>query len=525
MHWISNSKTNAIAYASYYGAFSKTTYLPTSATTVSSSIGSATAACSGVGYANTVPTAIASAAASTGTALVSTSPAYVLQPTLLYGATAVQALATATFSDGRFIIAYRVTGTYVTYASIFTAAGTLIQTITVATSTNASYGVSVAVLTSGKFVVSYINSGGNGSNALYSSSYTLIATTTFSVYTGANYNINVAGLSNDRFVVSYNNGQQYYAVYDSSNTLIAGPTSVLGANCYQNGVCANNWGGFYITFYYPGSGSTYIYSFVNTTGTTYTNYNNYSFGTSMYMCNARPVFSNGWVYSPVGYSGSTTPMIQISDDIATTGNYSSSMSGLDTQSYANMAIGVTGLGNPVVFYPSSGSPNTALFAYTNRTPNNWSSPIVFPNSGKFSMSGATFRGNTGYGSIPSVTSGVGNNVVVAWCNTDGYLYYAIVNMAPYSATLSTVAGVTSSAQIPVSPTAATSSTAIGATFVGVAAATVAAGSAGPVVTNGPAKLNASYTNTASGAFDHSGTPTGGVRGTYSGKIINMQGNT
>ena len=206
---------------------------------------------------------------------------------------------------------------------------------------------------------------------------------------------------------------------------------------------------------------------------------------------------------------------------------SSDLSGPDVVSYGNIGIGCPGLGNPVVFYPGSSIPGVALFSYQNRIPSSFatSGAIKFPNAGTFALSGATFRGNNGYGSLPTVTSGIGNSAVVAWCDTNGYLYYAIVNTTPVSSNLPTVAGVTSSTAIPVYPGATTSSTVIGATFTGVAASTATAGGSGQVITNGAAKLNSNYTNTASGAFDHTGTAINGVKGTYNGNIVNMQGNT
>jgi hypothetical protein len=78
----------------------------------------------------------------------------------------------------------------------------------------------------------------------------------------------------------------------------------------------------------------------------------------------------------------------------------------------------------------------------------------------------------------------------------------------------------------VSPvTSAVNSSVIGGVFSGVAATTATAGSTGQVIVNGAAQLNANYTSTSSGVVDHQGAGVNGIRGTFNGRLINMQGNT
>lgn len=532
LHWSMLGRASGTQYNTYYVQLSKTTYLPLGLNTASNTVGTTSASASGIGYANTAPTSISTAAAATGTYTVPTSPSYTLQPTLLYSASVVCGTSSATFPDGKFVIAYRDTSAnYAIYASVFSATGALITTISVSSSSYVSSysgGVSVCTLPSGKFVVSYQSIYGTITNVMYSSSYSVLYTTT---RTGAyatddNHNMSSAGLSNDRWVLVYTDGSNYatYAVYDNTNTLIAGPTTLQANNCYGMAVAATSYGSFFVNCYNTGGGPVMnMFHVGNSTGNSYANIGSTSYGSSGSVKGGKNIaWSNGVCYNYY-YSGTYNPYWVV-DGVNDYATGASTTGGADAITYANVALGCTGLGNPVLFRPTLSTPAYPIYAWPNKSPS-WTSAFTFPNSGAFAASGMSFRGNTGFGTLPTLTSGVGNNIVAAWCDTNGYLNYAIINITPVSSTVTLTAGTSSSVGIPVSPTATTSATVIGATFVGVAAATVAAGSAGPVITNGPAKLNSNYTNTASGAFDHSGTPTGGVRGTYNGKVVNMQGNS
>jgi hypothetical protein len=124
------------------------------------------------------------------------------------------------------------------------------------------------------------------------------------------------------------------------------------------------------------------------------------------------------------------------------------------------------------------------------------------------------------------TPGFGNNIVLAWADGSGFLQYAIANVIPVSASTTLTAGVSSSLGITVSPvTQSVNSSIIGGVFSGVAATTATAGSTGQVIVNGAAQLNANYTSTSSGVVDHQGAGVNGVRGTFNGRLINMQGNS
>lgn len=529
VHWNPTSRA-AKSLTSYYARISKTTYLPTASNTATINAGSGSAAASGIGYASTTPTAVAVAAASSSAINVPASTGYVVSPTALYTTNVVSAVDSATFPDGKFVIVYKDAVTYAVYAAIFTVAGVLIQTVYVGggnASTSYGYGVAVCTLPSGKFVVTYVNTSGIGTNQIYSTSYALESTSTFSTNYSNEYNVSNAGLSTERFVIAYSyGGNTIYSVYDATNTLVV-TANIVGSAYATPTVVATNYGGFFISFFNNSIPAYQIYNYRQSAASTYTSITSVNSSSSAALYNNKGAFANGVFYFNASPSAATNAVAGYYTDTLAIGTAGATFAGGNVQAYANVAVGVTGLGNPVMFYPNGTTNTNPLIGWNCKGVNNWATAqITVPSSPFFAGTGMTFRGNTGYGSLPRLTSGVGNSVVAAWCNTSGYLYYAIINMHPANMTLTTVAGTTSSTPIPASPVATTStSSVIAGTFVGVAASTAAAGGTGQIIKNGPAKLNASYTNTGSGAFDHSGTPTGGVKGTYTGSIVNMQGNT
>jgi len=87
-------------------------------------------------------------------------------------------------------------------------------------------------------------------------------------------------------------------------------------------------------------------------------------------------------------------------------------------------------------------------------------------------------------------------------------------------------GQSSSTSYVISPVNGTSATSInGAVLAGVALTNASANSTGQIQINGLAQLNSTYTNTATGSFDYTGQAVDGVKGTYNGQIVNLQGNS
>jgi hypothetical protein len=125
---------------------------------------------------------------------------------------------------------------------------------------------------------------------------------------------------------------------------------------------------------------------------------------------------------------------------------------------------------------------------------------------------------------PRVTAGVGNNAIITFLGgASNYPSFIIINGTSLSNVYNITAGVTPSAFTPVAPVA--TSGVISGAFAGVAITSATAGSTGQLVTNGQALLGASYTGTASGAFDSTGGAVAGLKGTFNGRSVNLQGNS
>ena len=528
IHWNTNGRTGSGCIAQHYLQLSKTSYIPISTNSNSFTVGSTTGSTSGLSYQNTTPSALSAAASTTTNLSVQTSTSYTVSPALLYNST-ISNVASTTLPNGQFLIAYK-DSSYNIYVAVFSNSGSFLQTITVATGYASNYtgNISISSLPSGKFVITYYDSSNNITNALYSSSYALIANSTLSsvASSGTSTSCSVAGLTNDRFVVAYTNSssQVVFAVYDNTNTQISAPTLVRASSSNAQ-VCANEWGGFFIGLSVS-SANYYVYGFYNTSGNSYASFGVTGAQTVSGFLPTTCSYFGGTFYSMI-YSSPNNYVYFTNDSL---NNYTVSTAisaSVGLNGYQSGAVGVTGLGSPVMFYPSATSPAYSIAGWGNSVPANWSTAgITYPNNSWFSTSGASFQTTGGNGPLTSVTSWIGNNVVIAWVDTNNYLYYAIVNAIPTNASIPVTAGVTGSNGISVVPTNNTvSSTAIGAVLTGVAATTASAGSTGQVVINGPAQLNSNYINTATGAFDYTGQPIGGVKGVYNGKLLNLQGNS
>tara|TARA_R110000868_G_scaffold136848_3_gene349992 strand:+ start:4534 stop:7413 length:2880 start_codon:yes stop_codon:yes gene_type:complete len=529
----SGSRSSTSQVSSHYFKFSKTDYTLLTENGVSATVGSSTAGASGLGYGRTTPSAIAVSAATTGTVSVQTNTSYTLPPSILY-ASQITSSSAATLPNGNFLIAYKDYVTYVVYVSVFTPLGNLLQTITVGAgyATVAANQISVCALSSGKFVVSYCgpSSGTVVINAMYSSSYSLINTSTLSTTTiQTTRGVSSAGLSNDRFVIATFDTNAYpsYYVFDNTNTSIASAV-IYSTACNGLSVVANDWGGFYVQFWDNASTLIRIYGFYNTTGNTYTQLNNTNTTGSGNNAQTKLIYSNGTLYG-LGYNGGNY-VYSTNEDLAT-GMAQSTIINAANQINSSFAgiLGVTGLGNPLLFYPSNTSNANNITGWTNSSQQSgsWSTAMItYPNNSFLSTATISYSVGFGSGLNAVSTPGIGNNVVLAWADTSGFLQYAIANVIPVSASTTVTAGTSSSLGIVVSPvTSAVNSSVVGGVFSGVAATTATAGSTGQVIVNGAAQLNANYTSTSSGVVDHQGAGVNGVRGTFNGRLINMQGNT
>jgi hypothetical protein len=528
-------RTSATVASSYYFKINKTTYTLLTENGVSTTVGSSVAGASGLGYGRTTPSAIAVSAATSGTVSAQTSTFYTLPPSIAY-ASQVSSTSAATLPNGNFLIAYKDYVTNIVYVSVFTPLGDLLQTINVGLGyayTPANQ-ISVCALSSGKFVVSFSPSGSVSTltNAMYSSSYALINTSTITSLSsggvGGGRGVSSAGLSNDRFVVTAFDSNNYpnFYVFDNTNTFLSSAT-FIATSCNGISVVANDWGGFYTQFYDSGSTLIRFYGYYNSTGNTYAQQGNLNTTGSGNNFQTKLIYSNGILYG-LGYNGGNY-VYNFYDDMGSGPIQSSAINGNNLNNYYAGILGVTGLGNPLFFYPSNTSNTNNITGWTNgaQQSGGWSTAMItYPNNSFLSTATISYSTSSGSGLNAVSTPGVGNNVVLAWADTSGFLQYAIANVIPVSASTTVTAGTSSSLGIVVSPvTSAVNSSVIGGVFAGVAATTATAGSTGQVIVNGAAQLNANYTSTSSGVVDHQGSGVNGIRGTFNGRLINMQGNT
>lgn len=476
---------------------------------------------------------------SSSSTVVTNTPATVLGPTALASSN-IDSIASCSLPNGNVVVVYRVaTGRPVT-AKVLSSTGAVLSTISVTTTASSSaviYGVKVAALSGGGFVVMFCGSTSTAAYTLqvYSSAYELTATTTFtaSIAYGLNYNFDMCGLLNNNFAIFYNNdGSSGFArVYNSALSNIYSYT--VSGNPQGMSIAGNSWGGFAISFF---SSSGNFRSFVPTGTSTWVNGSAFTFSMGAYVQNPQMVATQSGMYVITGYNAAYPSYGMMTDAGSSTNTYTGSLtswpvgSASNPTSYPMMGIGLTGNGN-VVFATSHGT-TFGLGVGTMAPQVTWSQgqQVPYQQAGTNNL-GAMFS-NSAYNTTnivvgleaqPRVTPLVGNNCLITFRDVSGYPAYIIVNGNSYSSVYTVTASTTISSPVPVVP--ATVSGVISGTFAGVAVTSATAGSTGQLVTNGQALLGTSYTSTATGAFDSTGGAVGGLKGTFNGRSVNLQGNS
>ena len=507
--------------------------------TVSGVLGTATlAAGTGIVSVATPSNAKFYPAATTSNSYSSSIGAIVLSPTTI-SSTACHSTSACTLPNGQFVIAYAYLGSpYSVFANVYSSAGSLVTTIAVAANGGAYLGsVKVAALSSGKFVVGW-NTGGTTVNLnLYSSTFTQIGTTKTltlgSTYSPTQYNYDLVGLggNSDRYVVGYINASTYpgYAVYDNTNTVVAGPSNVIAAVKYNIRVAADAAGGFAVS-YLVGT-SYYMTQFIQTAATTYTvnsvNDTIFSPTTASYNQQHSLIYANNGYYAAVSDGsnaiGSHIPINAPGGTNVSLGNLVNSLI-TDNHNYTQ-AFGLNGNGNVIfvsqyttsnanmyVIFGGNSYSTTAASAGTS-TPVNYTSAIATTNNT------TTY---CGYSICPST----GNNFVLAWLDSSNFPTFAIYNALALSGSFTVTAGVSQSNVTSIQPTASTSTSVVPSTMLaGVAVTSATAGSTGQLAINGLAQLNSNYPSGTNQAFDYTGQAIDGVKGVINGRTVNMQGNS
>lgn len=472
--------------------------------------------------------------------VVTNAPSTVSGPTALESFTS-DAITSCSLSNGGFVIAYRNSTTNAVTAKVFSPSGGVVSTIAVGTSTlsSISYSVRVAPLTDGGFVVAYVNSAAVINLQVYSSSYALTTSATRAIYNSfaTNYNFDMCGLLNNNFAIihSVDGSTAIARVYDSSLTIIYSSSAFSGTP-QGMAIAGNSWGGFAIS-YYTGSGN--FRAFVPTGTSTWAAGSALTWSMGAFIQNPQMVATQSGAYIITSYNSGYPNYAVFSDagatSITATGALSSWpwSSGNNPTSQPMMGLGLTGNGNVVYATSYGGTSNQSLGIGTMAAQVTWSTnqQLPYQQGTSFNLGGGFFSPTSyntnnivkGLDAQPRIVPLIGNNCLITFFNTNSYPAYIIVNANSYSSIYTVTAGVTASAPIPVAPI--TASGVITGVFAGVAITSATAGSTGQLATNGQVLLGSSYTSTATGAFDSTGNAVSGVKGTFNGRSVNLQGNS
>jgi hypothetical protein len=466
-------------------------------------------------------------------------PATVSGPTAVASLTC-DAIASCTLPNGNFVIAWRDTSpTYTIYAKVYSPTGSeLTSNLLVGTSNDGTiFTVKVAALSGGGFVVSYTSTNSVLTFQVYSSGYSPTTSANLAINSfGTTYNYDISGLLDNNFVVFYSidGSTGGVRVYNSSLTTIYSNLAIT--NTPQSfAVAGNPWGGFCAATFRSGNGQGFMYAYNPTAANTWaiTGQGTVPVMSSMVQ-NPQLVATQSGMYVYTSYSSGYPSYGMSTDSGPATTNYAGALtswplgSASNPTSYPMMGIGMTGNGNLVIATSYNSTiigvaclPPQMTFSVSQPLPYKTTStsnvPMFSPNSYN------SISNSTGLSAQPRITSGVGNNCVITYRSVSNRPAFVIINGTSLSNVYPIVAGVTPSALTPVAP--ATTSGVISGVFAGVAITSATAGSTGQLATNGQALLGASYTSTATGAFDSTGAAVNGLKGTFNGRSVNLQGNS
>lgn len=481
------------------------------------------------------PNSVSFYSTTSSTAILTNTPATVTGPTVVSSATS-DAIASCTLPNGNFVVAWRVTGSspYPVYASVYSSSGSLITSVTVSTApTNANFfTVRVAALSDGGFVVAFTTSAGNARLQVFNSGYS--ATSSFTQATAGystSVNFDIAGLPDTNFVFVYQDtgGTGQADVYNSSLTRLQRLS--LSPIAQSLAVAANHWGGFAVAGWTGGTG--YANTYIPTATNTWTTYTQNNFSMSAFIQNPQLAATESGAYIYTRYTASNPTYCMFNDSGNNNVSQVASLtswplgSAQNPTSYPMMGIGLTGNGN-VVIATAYDSTNMGVACLPAQMTFSNGQPLPYQITGSntvpmFSNNAYNFSGTYSNEAQPRVTSGTGNNCIITYLNGSRYPTFVIVNGTSISNIYPIVAGVTPSALTAIAP--ATTSGVISGVFAGVAITSATAGSTGQLATNGQALLGASYTSTATGAFDSTGAAVSGLKGTFNGRSVNLQGNS
>lgn len=451
-----------------------------------------------------------------------------------------------TLSNGNFVIAWISIVDYTVNANVYSPQGSLITSInvdttnsTVGSNTSAESAVRVCALSSGKFVITYGNSTSTTTNysitsVIYSTAYKVLGTISNAIY-GTSYSLlgafDCIGISNDLWVLAYQQpgtGYLGYAVFGNTGSTIQVYQAINSIVTSQYiALFSLDNGGFGMR----ATSTGLLYTVYQSAATTWTSsVSGLSMGGSYMVQNFVPFSTNnGDIFMP--NNSSSTAIIfsnyasNLTNLIATASSYT-----LSTNNVANSsggASGYTGNGTPVfIYFVGANTPTASCTMYCyglgsyNSSGSSYSAAYSYPSNNVISFT-------LSLTSLPNayIIPNSGFNCVVVWKSNSNVLQFAIISAFPYNSVTSLTSGVSTSNPVQVTPSLTAQNAITGAVFTGVAATTASAGSTGQVIINGLAQLNTSYPASGTGAFDYTGLAVDGVKGTFNGRNVNLQGNS
>ena len=535
LYW-PNSNYYSIPTNQYYAQINETTYLPVVVNSASATVANITNIVGSSIVSNTRPSSVTYYSGSTTSTLVTNAIASVVSATTLTSVTC-SGISSCVLTNSNYVIGYQNSTTGLVTINVYNTLNILVTTFTL-TGNTVGDTLKISALSNGGFIVANATSSTTVNLSVYSSAYTLVSTITLTVDSiNTSQTFDVAGLSNGNYAfVYYSGGAATGSVYSNSNTLIQ---SSLYVNPYGASVglsiSANSTGGFGITTWDNTStvGTQLLTTYYQNASNSYTSFgtNSISTFTNYYQHNAITATPYG-TYVYAGGTGSTYGLAQFYENInAPITQYTalSAVKPFPSVSYGGIALGTTSNGNIVMVAGGS-----ATIAYVTFIPNNLTNTNVgsvstaggYPGSLSLTITGSFNYANTGStgGPLFKISPMQNNNVLITWLGSDQYPRYAIYSCAPNISQYGLTSGSSISSPVAINPNPNTSGNITGI-FVGVAATTASAGSTGQVIINGLAQLNSNYSATNVGSFDYTGQSVSGVKGTFNGRNVNMQGNS
>lgn len=511
-----------------------TSYLVTPFLSVTGSPYTVTGQPTGASIPSTVnPNSLSYYSTSSSSTVATNTPATQIGPVAV-SSSAVDSVANCVLPNGNFVIVWKVSTGYAVFANVYSITGGLLSSISVGTGAAGNFGLRVCALSDGGFIVAYHTSSTVLTLARYSSGYSFSSSTTITINTySVVYNYDIAGLPDGKCVVFYSLDGTNARVQVFSSSFTSLQTISVSGTPQGLAVANNSWGGFAIAYYRQSSTGNAI-SYVPTGTDAWTAVA----ASGLSNCDAYPqnpqlcaTESGLYIYTQ---STSSFPSYGMwSDPGSALVSYTSSLSswplGSANSPTSNpcMGIGLTGDGN-VVIATSYNSTSLGIACVPAQMTFSTGQGVEYSITGSnsipmFSKNGYTTSVVYGTSAQPRVASSAGSNAIISFIGANQYPSFMIINGASNSNIYSITAGVTPSALTPIAPVA--TSGVISGAFAGVAITSATAGSTGQLATNGQALLGASYTSTATGAFDSTGGAVSGLKGTFNGRSVNLQGNS